>query len=135
MQEFNLFEHNRTEENSTRRVTKISDEENWQDVRKTLIANTGLNRVPTIHIVDINYDQKHKLFLRHQYDGRELDLSYARRTLVYLHKLWKHPIVLETVLMDKIYHLTFEDNSFSVEEQRNCKKDYIEEEDDPSDTF
>ena len=117
MQELDLFQHD--QQGSARVITKISDEKGWKEVRETLIANVGMNRVPVIRIIDANYEGQQKLLLRHQFDGRELDLGYSQHTLRYLYRLWKHPLVLETVLKGRYYQLVYEANDqFEIREVR-----------------
>ena len=67
-----------------------------------------MNRVPVIHIIDANYEGRQKLLLRHQFDGRELDLGYTQHTLRYLYRLWQHPMVLETLLKGRCYQLIYD---------------------------
>ena len=106
MQELDLFQHD--QQGSDRVISKISDEKGWKQVRETLIANVGMNRVPGIQIIDANYEGQQKLLLRHQFDGRELDLGYTQHTLRYLYRLWQHPLVLETVLKGRCYQLIYD---------------------------
>jgi len=106
MQELDLFQHD--QQGSDRVISKISDEKGWKQVRETLIANVGMNRVPGIHIIDANYEGQQKLLLHHQFDGRELDLGYTQHTLRYLYRLWQHPLVLETVLKGRYYQLIYD---------------------------
>ncbi len=106
MNELDLFQHE--QQGSDRVISKISNEIGWKQVRETLIANVGMNRVPVIHIMDANYDHNQKLLLRHQFDGRELDLGYAQHTLRHLYCLWQNTVILETVLKGRYYQLFYE---------------------------
>ncbi|MEW6382016.1 MAG: SpoVR family protein [bacterium] len=117
MQELDLFQHE--QQGNDRVITKVSDEENWKKVRDTLILNVGMNRVPVIHIIDANYEHQQKLLLRHQYDGRELDLGYAQHTMRYLYRLWSRPVVMETVLKGRNYQLHYDyGDQFEIKEVR-----------------
>ena len=121
MQELYLFEHNQNEKFGLkgRYVTKISNEENWRDVRNTLIANVGMNRIPIIKIIDANYKNEHVLFLDHVYDGRQLDLGYAESTLIYTEKLWGRPVILRTTIKGKSYKLYVNgDKANTIEEEK-----------------
>lgn len=117
MQELDLFQHE--QQGNDRVITKVSDEENWTNIRDTLILNVGMNRVPVIHIIDANYEHQQKLLLRHQYDGRELDLGYAQHTMRYLYRLWNRPVVMETVLKGRNYQLHYDyGDQFEIKEVR-----------------
>ena len=95
-------------------VSRTSDEENWRQVKETLIRNTGMNSIPVIKIVDSDYRANRHLLMRHEYDGRELQLEYAERTLRYVYDLWGRPVHLETKLDGTNRLLGFDGDSFSV---------------------
>lgn len=79
-------------------VSRVSDEANWQQVKQTLIAFTGMGSTPVIRIVDSDHGGNRTLLLHHDFDGRELLLDYAERSLRYLHQLWGRRVALQTVL-------------------------------------
>jgi len=114
MRELNLFQHEA--QGSDRVVTKISTEEQWKNIKDTLITNVGMNRVPKIDITDANYKGQQILFLTHIHDGRELDTTYAQHTLSYLQKLWSKKVVLESKVRNKIYHFESEAGHFEIKE-------------------
>ncbi|WP_372722554.1 SpoVR family protein [Immundisolibacter sp.] len=94
-------------------VQRVADEDNWQQVRDTLINGVGMSGFPVIHIDDADYDGARKLHLSHAYDGRELELGQAEKTLAYLHRLWGREVVLETTLQDKPTRLRYDQDGFS----------------------
>ncbi|MBL7191047.1 SpoVR family protein [bacterium] len=94
MREMNLYQHEKR--GKDRVVTKVASEEDWLEVKNTIISNTGMNSFPVIKIHDADYERQGKLLLAHEYDGRELDSEYAKRTLKYLYCLWGAPVILET---------------------------------------
>lgn len=65
--------------------------------QRLLFSLTNRGR-PTIAVRDANYKNRGELFLEHQFNGVELQLDYARDTLVSLHTLWKRPVHIETAL-------------------------------------
>lgn len=78
-------------------VQEISDEEGWQKIRDTIASSVGMNAIPCIKIIEI-LPHDHSLALMHDYDGRQLNLSYAFETLKYLSTLWGGKVSLETVV-------------------------------------
>ena len=76
-------------------VEDVSDEEGWKHIRDTLASNCGVGSIPYIRIIDLN-KQDNTLTLEHVYDGRELDLLYAKETLKYVYDLWGYKVVLKT---------------------------------------
>ena len=57
-----------------------------------------MNTVPVIKVEDSDFGRNHTLYLKHDHDGRDLQLDYAEKTLAYAHALWKHDVALETSL-------------------------------------
>lgn len=67
-------------------------------IKQRLLANlTNLGR-PQISVIDGNYKNRGELYLQHDYNGVELQMNYARDTLVNLQKLWLRPVHIESVL-------------------------------------
>ena len=73
-------------------------EKKWEKVRDLLVANMTNFGFPYIEVVDGDYDGNRELYLRHRYEGVELDMKYGRKTLEYVHKLWGRDVHLETVV-------------------------------------
>ncbi|MGF1474003.1 MAG: SpoVR family protein [Geminicoccaceae bacterium] len=88
-------------------VSEVSDEEHWRTVKDKLIRQVGAQSNPSIKITDADYDAKRELYLVHDHDGRDLELSYAEKTLSHLHGIWNRPVHLETRLNDKPTQLTY----------------------------
>lgn len=72
-------------------------EKKWERVRDQLVSNMTNFGFPYIEVVDGDYDRNHELYLMHRYEGVELDMKYARKTLEYVYKLWGRDVHLETV--------------------------------------
>ncbi len=115
MQEMDLYQHQQL--GRDRVVSKVSSEEDWKEVKETIIKNIGMNSMPVIKIHDADFEGAKKLYLVHEFDGRELDGEYAKQTLKYLFKLWKSPVALDTNQGGKKTRLTCVslDNQIEVE--------------------
>lgn len=73
-------------------------EKDWERVRDTLVASmTNFGR-PYIVVEDGDYERRRELLLRHCYEGQELDVDYAEKTLRHVQQLWGRPVHLETVV-------------------------------------
>ncbi|MNP73403.1 hypothetical protein D3C76_1701090 [compost metagenome] len=59
-------------------------------------------------ITDGNHTGNGELFLKHMYEGIELDLKYVERTLPFVYRLWGKTVHLETVVEDKAVLFTFD---------------------------
>jgi stage V sporulation protein R len=96
-------------------VQRVADEDNWQHIRDALVGGVGMAAFPVIRIDDADYDGARKLHLTHAYDGRELELGQAEKTLGYLYQLWGRGVVLDTVLQEEPVRLEFDQGGFRPE--------------------
>jgi stage V sporulation protein R len=76
-------------------VEEVSDDEGWKKIRDTIASTCGLGAIPYIRIIDLNRKDG-TLTLEHVFDGRELELLYAKETIKYLFDLWGEKVVLKT---------------------------------------
>ncbi len=76
-------------------------EKRWERVRDQLVANMTNFGFPYIVVADGDYNNNRELYLKHQYEGAELDMNYARRVLEHVHTLWGRPVHLETTIDDE----------------------------------
>jgi stage V sporulation protein R len=95
-------------------VSRVADQDNWREIKATLIQNVGTGTIPTIKIEDADYRNNRTLLLKHYHDGRDLHLEYAEKTLAYLSRLWGHEVVLQTLLNDRKALLCFSDNKLTI---------------------
>lgn len=113
MDELHLFQHERR--GKERVVTKLSDEENWKDVRDNLIKNVGTGSIPVIKVEDADFGRNRTLYLKHYHDGRDLQLEYADHTLKHVSQLWEREVVLETSINGKGSLLKISGDSLKIE--------------------
>jgi stage V sporulation protein R len=73
----------------------------WEKVRDQLVANMTNFGFPYIEVVDGDYERNRELYLMHRFEGVEIDMKYARKTLEYVYKLWGRDVHLETVVDDE----------------------------------
>ncbi|HEY1403692.1 MAG TPA: SpoVR family protein, partial [Pyrinomonadaceae bacterium] len=71
-------------------------EKRWTRVRDQLVSNMTNFGFPYIVVADGDYNHNRELYLKHQYEGAELDSNYARKVLEYVQRLWGRPVHLET---------------------------------------
>jgi stage V sporulation protein R len=95
--ELNLFQYNiRTFDTI---IEEISDEGGWKVIRDTLSYTAGMGNIPCIRVVDLN-KKNYTLTLENIFDGRALDIAYAKETLKYVQELWGHDVKLITKASD-----------------------------------
>lgn len=92
-EELNLFQYGRRSFDFV--VEEVSDDIGWESIRDNLAFSSGIGSIPHIRVIDLN-KRDYTLTLEHVFDGRELELSYAKETLRYLGKLWGYRVRLNT---------------------------------------
>jgi stage V sporulation protein R len=87
-------------------------EKRWERVRNQLVANMTNFGFPYIEVLDGDYNGNRELYLRHAFEGVELDTKYARKALEHVHRLWGRPVHLETIVDDEraVMHYDGEDH-------------------------
>jgi len=76
-------------------------EKRWERVRDQLVSNMTNFGMPYIEVIDGDFNHSRELYLRHRYEGAELDQRYARKVLEYVFRLWGRPAHLETIVDDE----------------------------------
>src|SRR5262245_17206042 len=103
-------------------VYELIDEEEWtvtqkqwERVRDQIVANMTNFGFPYIEVVDGDYNRNLELYLRHRFEGAELDLTYAKKVLEHVYKLWGRSVHLETIAEDEstVFHYDGEMHSES----------------------
>jgi stage V sporulation protein R len=109
--DLHLFEYETRDDQTV--VRNIADHAGWTHVKEALLRNVGMNAVPAIKVEDADFGHKHTLYLIHDHDGRDLELTYAEKTLSYLSQLWNGEVVLETSLDGSRWLLIYGEGGFS----------------------
>ena len=61
-----------------------------------MIKNTGVNSIPHIYVDRIESDKT--LVLKHEHDGRDLELSFANRVYDHICYLWNDDVAFTTII-------------------------------------
>lgn len=83
-------------------------EKDWERVRDGLCASKVNGGFPVLLVQDGDYLKNGELYLKHQYEGTELDVKYLEKTLPHVHYLWGRTVHLETVLDGRLVVFTFD---------------------------
>ncbi|MGI9510329.1 MAG: SpoVR family protein, partial [Geminicoccaceae bacterium] len=116
MRDLDIFEFEPKGDNLV--VTKVSDEDNWREVKETLLRSVGMRSNPVIKVYDADYGRNRALYLKHEADDRDLHIGYAEKTLGHLHQLWGHRVLLETVMKGKKTLLSYGEHGFDAKLMR-----------------
>jgi stage V sporulation protein R len=88
-------------------------ETGWEKVRDGILRQIDNCGFPYLFAEDDDYNRRGELYIRHAYDGIELETHYLRKTLPHLHHIWGRPVHLETVEDGHTFLYTY--NSEQVE--------------------
>jgi stage V sporulation protein R len=94
--EMNLFAYAVEGDNVV--VAEVADEPGWKVIRDQLANSVGMGGIPAITPVAV---EKGELILEHDYDGRELELGYAKETIKHVAGLWGDGVKIRTKLDGK----------------------------------
>ena len=83
-------------------------EKNWEKVRDGIVASMTNFGYPYLVVENGDYRGNRELYIKHLFEGQELDLVYAEKTLQHVHLLWGRPVHLETVFEGKRILLSYD---------------------------
>ncbi len=84
-------------------IDEISNDDGWKLVRDDLIKSVGTNGIPVIYIDSV--DDGDILVLRHEHDGRDLELSHSDEVVLHLSTLWGDVVKLFTIVEGDIWEI------------------------------
>jgi len=83
-------------------------EKDWEKVRDSIVASMTNFGYPYLVVDNGDYRGNRELYLKHLFEGQELDLVYAEKTLQHVYMLWGRPVHLETVYEGKRILLSYD---------------------------
>ena len=86
---------------------KIVDKQ-WTQVRDQLINMRVNGGFPYLTVNDGDYMKAGELYLKHWFEGVELDLKYLEKVLPYIYQLWGRPVHMESVIETKNVLFTYD---------------------------
>lgn len=84
-------------------IDDVNDETGWRDIRDALVAGSGINRIPKIYVDDM--DRYGNLILRHDHDGRDLDINFATSVVDQMSNLSGGTVKLLTIIEDEEFEI------------------------------
>jgi stage V sporulation protein R len=108
---FSIAWSNRNEryEIETREFKKVKDKLLFQ------LTNGGN---PFISVEDANHDNRGELLLKHEHQGMDLRLDYAKSVLGSMVRIWKRPACLLTVVEEKPVMLRYDGKEHTMRQLR-----------------
>jgi stage V sporulation protein R len=80
----------------------------WEHVRDQLVGMRVNGGFPYITVNDGDYLKNGELYLKHWFEGIELDLKYLEKVLPYIHQLWGRATHMETVIEGRNMLFTYD---------------------------
>ena len=72
-------------------------------MRKHMCDSIADAKLPVIKVSDIENDGT--LVLQHDYDGRDLELDYADKTVEHAKVLWGNSVILNTIIEEEPWEI------------------------------
>jgi len=76
-------------------------EKDWEKIRDQIVQAKVNGGFPYIVVENGDYLRSGELYLKHQYEGIELDIRYVEKTLPYVYQLWGKMVHLETKIEER----------------------------------
>ena len=73
----------------------------WEEVRDQLVSMRVNGGFPYLTVTDGDYLKNGELYVKHWYEGIELDVKYLEKVLPYIHQLWGRSVHLESIMESK----------------------------------
>ncbi|KON89619.1 stage V sporulation protein R [Sporosarcina globispora] len=89
---------------------KIVDKQ-WEHVRGQLVSMRVNGGFPYLTVNDGDYMKNGELYLKHWFEGVELDLKYLEKVLPYVYQLWGRGAHMETIVEGKNMLFTYDGKS------------------------
>ncbi|MEH7343074.1 SpoVR family protein [Bacillus sp. JJ1532] len=86
---------------------KVVDKQ-WEHVRDQLVSMRVNGGFPYLTVNDGDYLKNGELYLKHWFEGIELDLKYLEKVLPYVHQLWGRSVHMETIVEGKNMLFTYD---------------------------
>lgn len=86
---------------------KVVDKQ-WENVRDQLVSMRVNGGFPYLTVNDGDYLKNGELYLKHWFEGIELDLKYLEKVLPYVQQLWGRSVHIETIVEGKNMLFTYD---------------------------
>lgn len=70
----------------------------WEAVRDELVASRVNGGFPYLIVTDGDYLKNGELYIKHRFEGIELDVPYLEKVLLHIHELWGRTVHLESTV-------------------------------------
>ncbi len=86
---------------------EITDK-NYEQIRNELVAMRTNGGFPYLVVENGDYGRNGELYIKHCYEGKELDTRYLENVMPYIYQLWGRTVHVDTVIENKYVLYTFD---------------------------
>ena len=87
----------------------------FKDIKRRLLQQLTNFGQPIIRIVDGNYKNRGELLLRHSHEDSDLKHEATLETLKNLHRIWRRPVHIETVIEEVKRRISYDGSNHQIE--------------------
>jgi len=99
--ELNLFSYSKKKAGTT--IDDVSDEAGWEEVKNDLIKSVAGGSIPVVYVDELKPDGM--LVIRHEHDGRDLEIRHANEVVEHVKHLWNKPVKFYTIVEDEPWEI------------------------------
>jgi len=100
--ELNLFSYS-SKKKAGVSIDDVSDEIGWEKVKDELIKNVAGGSIPVVYVDEMKRDGM--LVVRHEHDGRDLEIKHANEVVEHIKYLWGGPVRFYTLLEEEPWEI------------------------------
>lgn len=86
----------------------VVNDKQWEHVRDQLVAARVNGGIPYITVENGDYLQSGELYLKHHYEGLELDIRHLEKTLPFVYQLWGRTVHMQTCIENRTVLFTYD---------------------------
>jgi len=101
-EELGLFTYSDKGKKAGITIDEISDKDGWETVKTELMRSVGTNSIPVIYVEE---EEDGMLVLRHEHDGRDLDLNHSEAVIGHVDVLWNKGAKLFTLIEEELWEI------------------------------
>ncbi len=88
---------------------------NFDEVKQRLLKQLTNFGQPVIRVIDGNFKNRGELLLQHTHDGTDLKHDFTLECLKSLHRIWRRPVHIETIIEEVKRRVSFDGANHSME--------------------
>ena len=88
----------------------------FKAIKQQLLFQMTNHGQPFVYATDANYRNRGELFLLHRHEGLDLRVDWARETLKNIHRIWRRPVHIQTIVEGKGKIMSFDGTDLTESE-------------------